>query len=200
MQITSVCLIFQMAVASSAAIIAQTNLPEGYRLADMTWTGVVEKGGPAMSFVGTVQSVENQVKEINSSWTIYNQWNAPQQEKRSEVSKRYPTDLLCDVPNFSAADSSPVKEGVKYLRGLGGGCGVGARSCVRVSCSWNGAIHLCNNNDHSISPSCSYLGDLADTIVTKCLNKESNCRTGPRGQGQQWDNENFNVIVALDQC
>jgi hypothetical protein len=96
---------------------------------------------------------------------------------------------------------------IKYLRSLSGRCGVKARSCVRISCSWTDAVWLCNDNDHFIEPSCKYLADYAANIMNACQDvkgqacRHSTCSIGGYTHyvnGQQFDSDNYNVIVSRE--
>jgi hypothetical protein len=96
---------------------------------------------------------------------------------------------------------------IKYLRSLSGRCGVNARSCARISCSWTDAVWLCNDNDHYIEPSCRYLADYAANIMNACQNvkgkgcRHSACSIGGYTHlvnGQQFDTDNYNVIVSRE--
>jgi hypothetical protein len=48
---------------------------------------------------------------------------------------------------WSFADGAAINDGINYLNGLDVPCNVGPGpgNCVRVSCSWNSAIELCND-------------------------------------------------------
>ncbi|KUJ24691.1 uncharacterized protein LY89DRAFT_727709 [Mollisia scopiformis] len=90
---------------------------------------------------------------------------------------------------------SPIDAGIKYLKNLQGGCAVGARSCVRISCSYNGAIYLCNDNNYAIAPSCYYLATYAEDISRDCwIRWHWKAYVG----GQEFDTDNYNVVVRLD--
>jgi hypothetical protein len=100
-----------------------------------------------------------------------------------------------------------------YLRSLGNNvCHVGAgpRTCTKIACATGDAIILCNDNGHAISPRCSYLADYIDHIIRACswtVNSPP-CTVKPCGpswsvdmvRGQQFDSDNYNVIVAKDTC
>jgi hypothetical protein len=94
---------------------------------------------------------------------------------------------------------------IKYLKSLSGNCGVNARSCARISCSWTDAIWLCNDNDYYIQPSCKYLADYAGNIIGKCQNvQQRGCKSCAIGgynhyvNGQQFDTDHYNVIVSRE--
>ena len=64
-----------------------------------------------------------------------------------------------------------------YLHKLKGSCGVAARTCVRVACSWQDSVWLCNDNNKRIAPRCSYLAGYVSNILKKCENVQmGNCR------------------------
>ncbi|KUJ16077.1 uncharacterized protein LY89DRAFT_783297 [Mollisia scopiformis] len=85
-----------------------------------------------------------------------------------------------------------IEDGIDYLNHVQARCGVGARSCVRVSCSWNAGIYLCNDNYYGIFPSCPYIGSYAQDISNVCWGFS-------RGMevccGQEFDTDSYNVIV-----
>ena len=50
--------------------------------------------------------------------------------------------------SWGSAPLDAVQDGIKYLRTSQGGnkaCGAPPHTCVRISCSWHGGIHLCSN-------------------------------------------------------
>lgn len=55
--------------------------------------------------------------------------------------------LCYPVPsqNWGYAYVDDIDDGIDYLGRLNGGCSVGAKSCSRISCSYDSAIFLCND-------------------------------------------------------
>lgn len=64
-----------------------------------------------------------------------------------------------------------IKEGIDYLQGIDGYCGLddGPYKCARVSCSWDSAIWLCNDNDTPLRVPCKDLGPFAAKIREGCM-------------------------------
>jgi hypothetical protein len=84
---------------------------------------------------------------------------------------------------------------------------VNGRSRVSVSCSYTDSVWLCNDNNHHISVSCSYLGDMTGRILSKCSNTTlSNCRRCPFGawshlvNRQQFKSGKYNIVRRNRSC
>ncbi|KAL2869088.1 uncharacterized protein BJX67DRAFT_348770 [Aspergillus lucknowensis] len=72
---------------------------------------------------------------------------------------------------YYAVEPGPVKEGIKYLRKVGGKphLGRGPRKCGRVSCSWDTGIFWCNDDTKPRSlPSFNNIADGAQVILSRC--------------------------------
>ncbi|KFY08920.1 hypothetical protein V492_05792 [Pseudogymnoascus sp. VKM F-4246] len=77
------------------------------------------------------------------------------------------------------AYDSPILEGIKHLHSLadqGYVCRVGPHTCVRITCSWNAAIMMCNNSDTTKSTTCHEIAGAADVIRTSCLKVDHTIR------------------------
>jgi hypothetical protein len=81
--------------------------------------------------------------------------------------------------------------------------------CARISCSYGAAIWLCNDNTYPIWPSCRYLATYAEDILGTCA--DMYLAPGSKGwglfdqrdlrvNGQEFDTDNYNVIVGVDAC
>ncbi|KUJ09226.1 uncharacterized protein LY89DRAFT_598214 [Mollisia scopiformis] len=111
-----------------------------------------------------------------------------------------PPPLCIPVPgqDWGNADAGLIQDGINYLSGLQGGCCVGPTSCVRISCSWNSAIFLCNDNGYTICPNCGYLATYASDMINDCSswNGGDSIIVG----GQLFDSDHYNIIVRWDSC
>ncbi|KAK0121884.1 hypothetical protein ONS95_010162 [Cadophora gregata] len=67
--------------------------------------------------------------------------------------------------NWKDASAARIKEGITYLRNFNGICNTGPKACVRISCSYNSAIFMCNDNDHRLDLSCAYMASYAQDIL-----------------------------------
>jgi hypothetical protein len=47
--------------------------------------------------------------------------------------------------NWNFAEASAIDDGIKYLKGLKATLSIAGHTCNRISCSWNSAIHWCND-------------------------------------------------------
>ncbi|KAJ3548812.1 hypothetical protein NM208_g817 [Fusarium decemcellulare] len=149
---------------------------EGYEVAPLKWTANAGKRGANVARDG---STEN-----------YSDPNKYDEERSFEKRDGF----LCDVGGSGAAREKAIEEGIKYLRGeLGNApCGLdsGPRVCTRVSCSYDSAIWLCNDNNGPLQVACGQIGDLAQRILSGC----------PNPQGQFFTNANWNVIIGKEGC
>ncbi|KAK0100755.1 hypothetical protein ONS95_007205 [Cadophora gregata] len=98
----------------------------------------------------------------------------------------------CHPPqNWKPVGEAPLLDGIDYLHRIKGDIRFSARSCGRVSCSWNAGIFLCNDNYVEWWVTASKIGDYAQNIAKAC------CRDC---MGQQFDDANWNVCVASSPC
>ncbi|PVH84267.1 hypothetical protein DL98DRAFT_612353, partial [Cadophora sp. DSE1049] len=118
---------------------------------------------------------------------------------------RHMTDVNCleatGQTSWGRAPLDAIHDGIKYLRTSQGGnmvCGAPPHTCVRISCSWHGGIHLCNNNSYHLRKNCFYIADYAQALVDKCTYKDVVGQNSVGGQA--WDIENWNVIVKVEKC
>ncbi|KAF8860949.1 hypothetical protein BDZ45DRAFT_777406 [Acephala macrosclerotiorum] len=104
-----------------------------------------------------------------------------------------PGDLNCWPTDFkwNGADDIAVDNGIDRMQHMAGDCGFDS-GCIRVSCSYNAAIWMCNN--FRISIPCATVGNYAERIRHGCPLRNLAVL------GQQFDKRNFNVIVRKDGC
>jgi len=103
---------------------------------------------------------------------------------------------ICNVDGFSFASVWRIQQGVSYLNGQGR-CSVNAKTCARVSCSWDSAIYLCNDNDYYIEPACPYIASYAADIINTCQYYYAKRWVVT---GQEFDSDGYNVVVRGDSC
>ncbi|OXV08993.1 hypothetical protein Egran_03244 [Elaphomyces granulatus] len=75
--------------------------------------------------------------------------------------------------------------------------GGGPKTCVKVACSRDSSIFLCNDNSKPLSVLCIRVADYAQMIVHSC-HKPS--KAGTQVIGQAFDTDNFNVYVDGTGC
>jgi len=124
---------------------------------------------------------------------------------RSELEARggkLPPPLCFPVGNWgwSKASGETIGEGINYLDQVQALCGVSARSCVRISCSWNSAIYLCNDNYYGITPTCPYMASYAQDIINDCTTPADRVVGDWSVCGQLFDSDGYNIIVRWDAC
>ncbi|KAI1323942.1 hypothetical protein F5Y16DRAFT_412303 [Xylariaceae sp. FL0255] len=174
---------------------------DGYEIVPMTWTGVIEKGGPEMSFNGTISEVTEQIREIKRDFT----WDSLRQDlgdPNPEMHKRSKSNLICNVGGDSNADglgpyTANAQSAQQALAATSGVCsiGPGPRVCTVLLCNkYNAGIWLCNDNDFSISPNCAYLASYAQDIINQC--GQNYVHGVMTTRGQEFDTDNYNVVVG----
>ncbi|KAH7360789.1 hypothetical protein BKA65DRAFT_547502 [Rhexocercosporidium sp. MPI-PUGE-AT-0058] len=178
-----------------------TSIPEGYKFGHLHITGDIN--GVAINHTGTVQEVFAQLDAESNSFKLSDLADIQSRSGiADELDKRELTDVNCwpvKGQNWNEADGPAVIDGINYLRRGNKMCNIGAQSCGRVSCSWDAAIYLCNNNPHPISPSCRTVGDFANKLNNKCRWQYYLYQHHQVG-GQAWDNDNWNVFIRKDDC
>ncbi|KAH7356678.1 hypothetical protein BKA65DRAFT_548066 [Rhexocercosporidium sp. MPI-PUGE-AT-0058] len=176
-------------------------IPEGYTLDQLRVTG--EVNGVAVNHTGTVQEIYAQLDAEDNSFKLSNLTATVDQNSGiNQLKKRFMTDINC-LPvagqTWNGADVPAIDDGIAFLQNSGFMCNVGPHSCGRVSCSWAGAIYICNNGDNEIRPSCDTVGTYVRALVDKCTHKRGIFWHDTIG-GQVWDIDNWNVIVRRDGC
>ncbi|KAI0407496.1 hypothetical protein F4802DRAFT_24835 [Xylaria palmicola] len=193
--------VVEAAALASPYFSVRSQLPEGYRVEHMTWTGVVERGGPEVSINGTIEEVTRQIRAVKKDFT----WaglrrdlglvDTPLQERGIEA------DIKCGIGG-EGTDTGPgapkrqAEEARDMLEEVPGACEVaaGPRACSVVSCAGDAAIWLCNDNAALIAPACSSLASHASDIIGKCAR---NVEGIDFSRGQKFQPDNTNVIVGL---
>ncbi|KAK4202072.1 hypothetical protein QBC40DRAFT_263750 [Triangularia verruculosa] len=104
-------------------------------------------------------------------------------------------DYACDSPGAKWAEISNIKKGAEYLytRSDKARISKGPDHCDRVSCSWNSAIFLCNEDTVAKVLEWKQLGDATELLLVKC---------GDNGvvKGQVNFNDKWNIVVKNDVC
>ncbi|RAK97951.1 uncharacterized protein BO80DRAFT_179862 [Aspergillus ibericus CBS 121593] len=180
----------------SATSLATPSLDD-HTIVPMTYTGPITPGGQHMPFTGdSIQEIHSQIKALNPDFELTDN-SAVTKRKSSDSDSDSDTkgNLICNIPGrFSdTAQTFWIRSGIKYLKGLEGKCGVskGPKSCARISCSYNAGIFLCN--DEELHVKCSDLADYANDIIERC-------DEGEYVNGQEFDDGNWNIVVAESLC
>ncbi|KAH6670597.1 hypothetical protein B0J14DRAFT_640603 [Halenospora varia] len=177
------------------------DLLNGYTEGVMTFTGTIN--GIAHTGNGTAQQIFAGFKKLHPEAALSVETNMTTTlEARAAQNKIQPPNCCAPLPgpgpsDWSWANVRWINDGINYLNNLHGTCHVEARSCARISCSWNAAIRLCNDNEYSIDPNCGYLASYAQDIVNHCRRESLphvyTC-------GQEFDTDNYNICVQGIPC
>ncbi|CAJ2504629.1 Uu.00g120230.m01.CDS01 [Anthostomella pinea] len=159
---------------------------DGYTAVPMRQTGINNTDGTTVVVSGTVQEIRAEMDAMGSSvnWTMTSDSDE---------------DIFCWVGGSGKVEGGPLQDGINYLKKHDRPCTAdpGPRVCARISCSWNSAIWLCNDTPNGISHACADLATYVEDIREEChvgVGRELLI------QGQQFDTENFNVLVGKDNC
>ncbi|KAH6673094.1 hypothetical protein B0J14DRAFT_592401 [Halenospora varia] len=178
---------------------------EGYTEGAMTFQGTIH--GVEYSGSGSIQDMYNDFKDAHPDVVANNNITASG-HALAERALENKAALNCCGANpgppldwYFAENGVIRNEGIPYLQNFHGLCGVGARNCVRVSCSYDSAIRLCNDNYYDIYPNCAYIASYAADLVDRCgyfltrgwIHVPATC-------GQEFDTDNYNVIVREERC
>ncbi|KAF8866222.1 hypothetical protein BDZ45DRAFT_720358 [Acephala macrosclerotiorum] len=180
-----------------------------YPVGRMSFIGTL--GGHEVQLNGSIEEMHAQMKVIHPDFDPdalvqarkLARENGPQDERNIMAREANNKAALYCCPNdpwgWSSATTSIIEEGIDYLNHFNGLCGVGARSCVRISCSWNSGIYLCNDAYNGITPSCVYMASYAQDIIDDCRGT-TGWNTNDIVCGQKFDTDNYNIIVHWDRC
>ncbi|KAK2855559.1 hypothetical protein FQN49_005076 [Arthroderma sp. PD_2] len=186
---------------SSASFLADASPGRKFTTTDtMMYTGPVTPGGVNVTLEGTAQQIYYQILKLNPDYhpeAFSAVPNASALNASSMLEKRGRSHIICDPSGTLRAWRGHIEHGIAFLRRIpqGGDCSVkGHRSCARISCSYDSGIFLCNDNPYWIERPCHLLGDYAEAILNRCQ------ASVPKVSGQQFDTDNFNVLVKYDKC
>ncbi|KAH8650554.1 hypothetical protein BGZ60DRAFT_534212 [Tricladium varicosporioides] len=204
MKIAIIVTSFAIAVASALAAALPEDvsvgiLYNGAKISEMRFTGTIH--GIEYSGNGTVEQIYAQFKadypEVVAANTNFTAAGTPIHNLEAR-NKEQPH--CCGEPGgpnwgWYSAQTWYIFDGINYLHAFRGRCdiGPGPGNCGRISCSYGSGIYLCNDNNYMISPNCGYLATYAQDLCDACNRKGYTC-------GQQFDTDNYNVIVHGDSC
>ncbi|KAK6819471.1 hypothetical protein PG987_015954 [Apiospora arundinis] len=171
-------------------------------ISTMFWRGQIEAGGPEMTFNGTVQEVVAQIHKIKPDFpaglNVSRSTPLPNDDDGHAVD--------CYVGGRGTATVSVILDGIKYLHGLPGNCGVSAgnqgyNTCARISCSYNSAIWLCSDHGQEVLWPCSALGDIAQNDCFTCQGGSGGSQQWGQGR-EKWPEQagGFHVDIGEDSC
>ncbi|KAE8444785.1 hypothetical protein EG329_014245 [Mollisiaceae sp. DMI_Dod_QoI] len=196
-------------VVTGNAIGSEVEGMPGYNWAPMQFKGQIagvdyQMNGSANEILHQFQKDYPEVK-LNLDLNVTNaRVRARDAKPMVALKPRNKWSLYCTpVPgqNWIPAATAYVQLAIDVLNYNGGTCGVAARSCTQISCSWTANIILCNDNYYDLNPSCTYLASYAADLIDRCSwfdvgpgAGEDFSTTG----GQESDTDNYNIIVRYD--
>ncbi|KAI1246907.1 hypothetical protein MGN70_010792 [Eutypa lata] len=172
---------------------------EGYTVVPMSWNAVNTTDGSKIVLYGTIQELYEQLESLDDA-KIGNGTNATStatNEETRSLTPRSKDNTICWVGGNGSVKNGWLQEGINYLKQhTQGPCtaGRGPGNCARISCSFNTAIWLCNDDpEYEVSRRCPDIATYAEDIREKCT-------FGLSIQGQEFDTDGFNVMVGRDWC
>ncbi|PVH81794.1 hypothetical protein DL98DRAFT_530847 [Cadophora sp. DSE1049] len=171
-------------------------IPKGYRSERLHITGTID--GIKVNHTGTIEEVYSQIAAENPGFAPHEIGIIPRSLERREKSAMY----CIPVPgqNWEKASDLPINNGIRSLQTNRLFCNVPAHTCVRVSCSSNAEIRVCNDSNLEIKPYCAWIASYAFDISKKCYSTWGIARPQGLVGGQYFDTDGFNVIVKKDTC
>ncbi|KAI0021725.1 hypothetical protein F4780DRAFT_789772 [Xylariomycetidae sp. FL0641] len=175
-----------------------TTLPGGYTVVPMTWKGTNTTDGSEVAVSGTIQEIESQIDALGSEvdWT----YHADASIASRSAERRSKTNTFCFIAGEDGAPDANLNEGIHYLKGIRDRPCVaapGPKVCTRISCSWNAGIYFCNDTPSEVHHDCPDIATYAEDIRAKC---HYTSLDRVIVQGQEFDSENWNVMIAGDHC
>ncbi|KAK1829440.1 hypothetical protein QBC39DRAFT_287346 [Podospora conica] len=160
-----------------ATAVSDAGIP-GYTIVPMDFEIEVSPGKIAI-LNGTVQEVIAQAQAINPDFAL------------QEVK-------FCN--NFGGAGVDYIREGTRYLKRLSGQANMraGPRVCSRVSCSYDSAIYLCNDNNGAKSVTWDGVANSAYHITEICPWGYMDGYTWT--SGQNFEKSLWNTLVKEERC
>ncbi|KAI1259204.1 hypothetical protein F5Y18DRAFT_410680 [Xylariaceae sp. FL1019] len=180
-------------------------VPEGYTLANVTWTIPLTPGGQNHTFQGTVQEVFVQLNDllvskglpprpepIDNTTSFDAELSAIRAELGHGLNARTFDHTICQVPLPGVADGPAILSGIRHLNTVGTQCRMeGPGACGRISCSYNSAIYWCNDKNGYQEFPCSYFSQYVGLLLGLCA------ETRDSGfWGQTFDTDQFNVYIG----
>ncbi|PMD64196.1 uncharacterized protein K444DRAFT_626073 [Hyaloscypha bicolor E] len=159
-----------------------------------------EVNGHAFEETGTVQEVWATLKARHPEFELDATAVAERKEKRDKVLP--PLCIPVAGQDWNFAEAAAIDDGINYLKGLKSTLSIAGNTCSRISCSYNSAIHWCNDNNGEVSADSGYLASFAQDLQDHCQHCISSghsffCVVG----GQEFeDDEHYNVIVRDASC
>ncbi|KAK4158860.1 hypothetical protein QBC43DRAFT_339620 [Cladorrhinum sp. PSN259] len=175
-------------------------LPVGYTLSEkpLEWDVPIAVDGPTVKQWGTVQQVRANMTANYPGWNDAFPVRSFDDLDPSNFSSAYTqTDYKCN--NYGACNREKIVDGINYLMSVPGQPRMdpGPGKCIRVSCSWNAGIFMCNDNTHEYR-----LNSFKDISSAGYFLYDA-CRHNPvlgTMAGQVWYKENWNTVIRWDKC
>ena len=136
-----------------------------------SWELEVTPGGDKVILEGTVQEVHADLLKLNPNWDddFFNKSSSSHLHKRTyfDASDEHYCGGMFPVVNYEY--NWAIKDGISYLRGLGGVPTAPTRPgwCSRVSCSYDAAIIWCNDVREQY-PFCPPISPLSIAKIPLC--------------------------------
>ncbi|TQB74602.1 hypothetical protein MPDQ_004451 [Monascus purpureus] len=165
----------------------------GYQISPLEFTGPVGPNGENVTLAGTVEEIFDQIIQFNPAYetpdftSVRSRLANATSVEDGGKDKRTPIDpVYCNLDGYKKANYGRIEEGMAYLEKFGNGAGVcnageGPKNCVRISCSWNSGIFLCNDSPHRVDRLCrDILYGYIWPIHNRCTNENHDSFNGKR--------------------
>ncbi|KAH7342700.1 hypothetical protein BKA65DRAFT_552316 [Rhexocercosporidium sp. MPI-PUGE-AT-0058] len=207
----------------SAGPFVTDHLPAGYTLGKMGFSG--EIAGHHISYNGTIEEIlayaETQhpgitkalaarddvpldIAGLESSNIVTRSANLYLAGPWDGKGHRYCGKDDCPLcPEWGYAINYRIQEGINYLNKVKATCNASSHQCVRISCSWHSAIHLCNDMEDRVDMPCNWASTFAGDVINdpRCQDPSNDRWDYDWSNGQQWaSNRAYNIFVSWANC
>ncbi|KAI1196249.1 hypothetical protein F5X97DRAFT_325683 [Nemania serpens] len=196
----------------------RTEIPGDYQVGDIEWRGF-EDFGDDQVFTGTIEAspapipctflkydsnsvLQNVIQQMRQIKGIHYTPRFVTEAENRTLEDKHQHDTASDRVECGGdfADPDRINQGIDYLKHLpdSSRCTNPAKTCGRISCSWNSGIWWCNQKDmHADVYKCKTFGAYAARVVDECTIWDTN----PRVSGKNTDDElKLSVVVAKAKC
>ncbi|KAH8666596.1 hypothetical protein BX600DRAFT_511517 [Xylariales sp. PMI_506] len=166
-----------------------------YGLVPMTWAGPAQPGEPNVTLTGSVEEISQKIHSIDATSKDEQDFD----QVAFAPSKRSKNGITCGVGGSGSVDLDYLNQGIAYLAGRPGLCIVngGSGQCSRVSCAYNTAIWMCNNESSEQKLPCAEVATYVEDIRSECLMGNLKFL---RVRGMETDSNGFYISVGADSC
>ncbi|KAI1371133.1 hypothetical protein F4677DRAFT_450701 [Hypoxylon crocopeplum] len=166
----------------------------GRRVEPLTVRGTIEPGGVEMTFKGTIQEIDKQIRNLNLNFSWQQFWPSKPDVSKLLNSKRTISKFRCHVQGLKPAKRDAIETNRDSLKNATVLLIANPGKCTTISCLANARVTFCNDSMLLAQKNSTTLAPHLDLILNSldCATPGDNNLL----QGQVFDTEKFNIIVS----